>query len=71
MKAEGVIERSVTGLQNARETTDQGMLLYKWPGFQVPTSLLHLSVFSVAISDFSFCQLLSNNNRNPEKAAYE
>lgn len=65
------IKRSVTGLQNDKETTDHGMLLYKWPGFQVPDSLLHLSLFTVAISDFSFCQLLSNNSRHPEKEAYE
>lgn len=35
--------------------------------FQVSASLLHLPLFTLAISDFSHCQLLSNNHRNPEK----
>lgn len=37
----------------------------------MPASLFHLSLFTVAISDFSFCQPLSNNNRNPEKEAHD
>lgn len=64
----------VTGLQNDRETTDHGMLLYKWPCFQVPTSLLYLFclyfLFLIFLSA-SFCltiiEIQRRKHRNKEK----
>lgn len=53
------------------EATGYGVLLYKWPVFQLPASLSATFLFTIAISHFSFCQLLSNNNRNLEKEVYE